>query len=109
MKTWRSKFEQRSVNPVQVEGFTDPIDIIEHFKNYFTDICARADNVNAVKLSQRYNSIRHDYVGGVVSEVHAIDAELVERVVNYMSLEQETHQLVGQAKRHAIKLRPKAV
>ena len=85
-RTWRSKLEQKSSNISQVNGITDPPDIVEIFVKHFADVSSHTASAASLKLTERYNAMRDYYVGNPISDQDLIDAELVEKIINRMSL-----------------------
>ena len=62
-KCWRAKFEPSKKTVGQVNGLTDGIEIVELFKEYFTEACSPLTNKGDTSLEDCYNRKRPTYCG----------------------------------------------
>jgi len=82
-KCWRSKFEQSNSRCTEVEHCVDTKEVADKFAIYFERCFTYNNAVRMEKLQEEYMDKRKEYHGYNLSDdIHAIDAELVETVIN---------------------------
>ena len=84
-KCWRAKFEPSKTTVGQVNGLTDGKEIVELFKDYFTEACSPLTNKGNARLEDCYNRKRPTYCGTPWSDDMLFDVELVDSVIRCSS------------------------
>ena len=79
-KCWRAKFENKA-KVTQVNGLSDPYEILIKFEEYFSKCCANATPDGSRRLAETYYARRGDYCGLPFSDDFLFDVALVDSCI----------------------------
>jgi len=82
-KVWKSKFPNASADIVQVDGVGDCAVIATNFARHFESVCKSVKTHNE-SLNTKYNVIRAQYCGSVLTDKQVFDAELLSKLIIYI-------------------------
>jgi hypothetical protein len=80
-KTWRSKFEHNNKLVGKVGSFTDSVEIVKNFENYFASTYSCLTERGSCKLKSDYAIKRLNYCGLPFDDDLVFDVELVDNAV----------------------------
>ena len=83
-KAWKSKFESKASDIIQVDGTADVLLIVDNFAKYFESCCMPFNNKRNDELQAQYNERRADYVGCPINNNQQIDVELLSNLIASM-------------------------
>ena len=80
-KCWRAKFESKRAI-TQVNGFSDPHEILRNFEDYFSKCCSNATASGSKRLTEQYYSRRINYCGLPFTDELLFDVALVDSCIH---------------------------
>jgi len=83
-KIWKSKFDSKTNNIIQVNGTADGSIIVNDFANHFEKICTPTSAARNIELKEKYLSIRADYHGCPLTDDNQFDVSLISDLVAKM-------------------------
>jgi hypothetical protein len=84
-KTWKSKFERKTKNEMQVDGITDRILIADKFAKHFETVCSPWNAERSMRIKDKYKELRSRYNGTPIADDQWINVELVSKLIASMA------------------------
>ena len=84
-KTWKSKFEHKISNAMQVDGITDSVLICGKFAKHFETVCSPLNAQHNNLIKDNYKELRSQYYGTPITDDQWFDDKLISKLVSGMA------------------------